>query len=263
MPRSAFVFDLDGVLWQGDIPIPGAPEAVAALRQRGIHVTFCTNNSTLHRLEVARKLARLGIPAGVEDVFSAGSFAATLLRERDGSPPVFLIGEEGLRSELTDEGIPLTEDWREARWVVLGLDRGIDFARIRSAHRALMAGAGFLATNPDDLLPETDGGSCPGAGALTALLERSSGRRAECHGKPDPALFAHIAERNGWSPSEMVAVGDRLDTDILAANRFGCLSALVLTGVTDRARAGAAEGQYAPNVVLEALLPGVLELPEM
>jgi phosphoglycolate/pyridoxal phosphate phosphatase family enzyme len=260
MLRCGFVFDLDGVIWQGDLPIAGAPEAIEALRARGAQAVFCTNNSTLHRRDVAAKLTRLGIATPPEDVYSAASLAASLLREREAAPAVFLIGEAGLRSELEEAGLPLVEDHERARWVVLGLDRQVTFERIRQAHRAIMGGAGFLATNPDDLLPETDGGSCPGAGALTALLERSTGRRAECHGKPDPALFARIARERGWEPGGMVAVGDRLDTDILAANRFGCLSVLVMTGVTSHAALAAAPADRAPAVVVESLYPALLDL---
>lgn len=260
MLRCGFVFDLDGVIWQGDLPIPGAAEAILALRRRGTHTVFCTNNSTLHRRDVAGKLTRLGIPTAPEDVYSAASLAASLLREREGSPRVFVIGEAGLRSELAEAGLPLVEDHERARWVVLGLDRQVTFDRIRQAHRAIMGGAGFLATNPDDLLPETDGGSCPGAGGLTALLERSTGRQAECYGKPDPMLFRHIGRERGWEPGAMVAVGDRLDTDILAANRFGCLSVLVLTGVTSPEALAAAPADRAPAVVVESLYPALLDI---
>ncbi len=262
MPRKGYVFDLDGVIWLGDSPVPGASRAVEALRARGFRTLFCTNNSTLHRRDVAAKLARVGIETPLEDVVSAGSMAATVLREREGAPPVFLIGEQGLRAELEEGGIPLTERPSEAAWVVVGLDRQITFERLRQAHRAIVGGARFLATNPDTLLPETDGGSCPGCGALTALLERSTGVRPLCYGKPDPSLFAHIARRHGWGAEEMAAVGDRLDTDILAANRFGCLSILVLTGCTSRAEALAAPRDVAPGVILDSLWPGLPELAE-
>lgn len=260
MPRKGFVFDLDGVVWQGDAPITGAAEALTALRQRGVHLIFCTNNSTLHRRDVAAKLTRLVLPVEVGDVFTSGSLAARLLAEREGSPPTLVVGEAGFRAELVEAGVPITEDPNEARWLALGLDRTVDFARLRQAHRALVRGAGFLAANPDTLLPETDGGSCPGAGALTALLERSSGRVAECHGKPSPALLEEIARAHGWRREDMVAVGDRLDTDVLAARRFGCLAVLVLTGVCTRAEAEAASDDERPDIVREALAEGLVDL---
>lgn len=253
MTKHGVIFDLDGVIWHGDRPVDGAADAIAALRRMGLRVAFCTNNATLHRRDVAAKLTRLGVSASESDVATSGSLAAALAAERWGEGPVYLIGEQGLRSELSEAGLREAEDGAAAKAVILGLDRDFTFAKAKAAHRAILGGAHFLATNPDVLLPETDGGSCPGAGGLIALLETSTGVRAECHGKPSPRLFEAVAHAWGVDAGGMVAVGDRIATDVVAANRFGCVSALVLTGVTTRAEAEAQSDERRPGVIVETL----------
>lgn len=258
MPRWNVIFDLDGVIWRGEAPVPGAASAVAAVRRSGWRVAFCTNNSTLHRRDVAAKLRGMDIPAAIDDVVTSGSLAAEVFRELYPHLRPFVIGEAGLRAELEEAGITEAGEDEEPAAVIVGLDRALDFGKLRRAHRAVRSGARFLCTNRDNSLPETDGGSCPGCGALTALLEFSTGVTAECYGKPAPALFELLARRWGVSAREIVAVGDRLDTDIVAANRSGCHSVLVLSGVTSREEALAAAGAARPGAVIEtldALLP--------
>jgi HAD superfamily hydrolase (TIGR01450 family) len=264
MSPSSVIFDLDGVLWWGDQPMPDAAAVVARLRSGGFRVGFCTNNSTRHRRDVAAKLTRLGMPATPDDVLTAGALAAAIVSKRYPGRPVLCVGEDGLRSELAEVGVALAEDPGEATAVVLGLDRSVDFARLRDAHRAIVAGAAFIATNPDVTLPEDDGGSCPGCGALIAALERSTGVRAECLGKPEPTLFSHCASRWGVHPADVAIVGDRLDTDIVAANRFGGMGILALTGMTSLDAATASTGESRPCAIIESLadLPRALGLGE-
>lgn len=261
-PKAA-IFDLDGVLWRGDVPIDGAAATVAELRRRGLRVGFCTNNSTRHRRDVAAKLRALGFPAEEHDVLTAGALAAEIVASRHPGAPAYVIGEAGLLDELVEAGVSVTGDYGRAGVVVVGWDRAISFEKLRAAHRAITGGAVFFATNRDPRFPEQDGGSAPGCGALTAALERSTGVTAECHGKPSPSLLASFARAWGVAPSEVHCVGDQLMTDIAAANRFGGTSVLVLTGVTTREAAEAAEGELRPDVILESVaeLPGSFGLP--
>jgi len=258
-PKAA-IFDLDGVLWRGDAPIEGAAETVAELRRRGLRIGFCTNNSTRHRRDVAAKLRSVGFPANEEDVLTAGALAAEIVAARHPGVAAYVIGEAGLADELAEAGVPVTSDYGVAGVVVVGWDRAISFEKLRAAHRAIVGGAAFFATNPDPRFPEEDGGSAPGCGALTVALERSTGVTAECHGKPSPSLFLSFARAWGVEPADVHCVGDQLVTDIAAANRFGGTSVLVLTGVTTRGAAEAAVGESRPDVVLESVaeLPGSL-----
>jgi 4-nitrophenyl phosphatase len=261
--RGGVIFDLDGVLWRGSLAIDGAADAVRRLREGGLWTGFCTNNSTKHRSAVAAQLEAIGIPAELDEVLTAGRLAASILAERRPGQPVLCVGEEGLVRELAEARVTLTDDPDAAAVVLMGWDRAINFDKYRRAHRAIVRGAHFMTTNPDLTFPEEDGGSAPGCGGLSAVLVASTGVRPECHGKPQPTLFEGFAEAWGLGAEGIAAVGDRLDTDIAAANAFGCLSVLTLTGVTTRDDAEAVEPPARPDEIIDSVadLPALLVSP--
>jgi ribonucleotide monophosphatase NagD (HAD superfamily) len=85
-----------------------------------------------------------------------------------------------------------------------------------------------VATNTDASYPATDG-NWPGAGALLAVIEATTGVRAEAFGKPEaPIMHAALERAGGGTP---LVIGDRLETDIAAAAALGWDSLLVLTGI--------------------------------
>jgi HAD superfamily hydrolase (TIGR01457 family) len=229
---DAFLFDLDGVLYQGDEPIPGAPEAVAALRALGKGVAFVTNNSSRTPEAVAAKLRSVGIEAVAGEVETSGLTTAALLAER-GVPDAYVIGGEGVRRALADAGILVLEgDPDTAGAVVVGFDPEVDYAMLRRASLLVQAGVPFIATNPDASFPAGDGERWPGAGAIVAAVETTTGVRAEVIGKPNPPIFRAALDRAGGGRPLMI--GDRLDTDIAGAVAAGWPSFLVLTGISTR-----------------------------
>jgi 4-nitrophenyl phosphatase len=149
--------------------------------------------------------------------------------------------------------VPLVDDAEEAEVVVVGWDRDLTYAKLLAAHQAIVAGARFVATNPDTSYPLSGGKTGPGAGATVTALAASTGVAPTVFGKPEPTGMAMIAAAWGVAPEEIAAVGDRLDTDIVAAKRFGCRSILVLTGLTSRERAEAAKGLEVADVVIDDL----------
>lgn len=229
---DAFLFDLDGVLYLGDDPVPGAPETVAALRGLGKGVAFVTNNSSRTPEEVAAKLRSVGIEAGAEEVETSALTTAALLAER-GVRDAYVIGGEGVRRALAEAGVRVLEgEPAAAGAVVVGFDLELDYAKLRRASLLVQAGVPFIATNPDASFPAADGERWPGAGALVAAVETTTGVRAEVIGKPNaPILRAALARAGGGRP---LMVGDRLDTDIAGAVAMGWPSFLVLTGVSSR-----------------------------
>jgi HAD superfamily hydrolase (TIGR01457 family) len=229
---DAFLFDLDGVLYQGDEPVPGAPEAVAALRALGKGVAFVTNNSSRTPEAVAAKLRSVGIEAVAGEVETSGLTTAALLAER-GVPDAYVIGGEGVRRALADAGILVLEgDPDTAGAVVVGFDPEVDYAMLRRASLLVQAGVPFIATNPDASFPAGDGERWPGAGAIVAAVETTTGVRAEVIGKPNPPIFRAALDRAGGGRPLMI--GDRLDTDIAGAVAAGWPSFLVLTGISTR-----------------------------
>lgn len=226
-----FIFDLDGTLYRGEMVLPGAAEFIANLRRAGLPYLFVTNNSTTPPVGVAERLTRMGIAAGPEDVLnSAQATAATLAAEMPGCW-VFMVGEAGVREALLAGRLRLTEDWRAADAVVVGMDREVCYARLRDAALAVRRGAAFIATNTDRTLP-TELGLIPGAGSLVGMLEIATDVRARVIGKPSPGIMRQALERLGTPAALTAAVGDRPETDIAGGQAAGLRTIGVLTGVS-------------------------------
>lgn len=248
-PYDAILLDLDGVLYTGPEPIAGSAEAVERLRRAGKRIAFVTNNSSRTPGEVAARLTSLGIHAEPAEVVTSALATATLLGER-GTGSAFVIGEEGLLTALADAGIALIDDPDgTVDAVVVGFDRTVDYAKLRDAAVLVERGARLVASNPDPSFPAPGGQAWPGAGALLAVIETTTGVRAEVVGKPEaPLLRRALDDAGGGRP---LVVGDRLDTDIAGAVGLGWDSALVLTGSTRRE--DVRSSAWKPTLVVDAL----------
>ncbi len=243
------VFDMDGVLYRGDKVIPGAPEAVGRLRDRGISLLFLTNNSAFTVPRYVEKLTSLGIAAESSEVLTSANVTADVVR--GGYRTAFVVGGEGIREAISDSGIEVlgTETGEAAELVVVGWDRGFTYEKMRVACLAVQRGARFIATNSDATFPAPDG-LWPGAGSILASIERASGAEAEVMGKPhEPMMRAAAARLQGCSAIAMI--GDRADTDLAGAQRMGWSTILVLSGVTPPSGVDAIEPQ--PDHILASV----------
>jgi HAD superfamily hydrolase (TIGR01457 family) len=229
---DALLLDLDGVLYRGSVPIPGAGSTIERLRDAGKRVVFMTNNSSRTPESVADHLQGLGIGASGEEVETSALATADHLASQS-VRSAFVVGEAGLRLALVGVGIDLLDGEPDSvDVVVVGFDRSADWAKLRTASVLVQHGARLVASNPDLSYPAPDGDAWPGAGALLAAIEATVGARAEVVGKPNAPLFkAALARAGGGRP---LVVGDRLDTDIAGASALGWDSLLVLTGITTR-----------------------------
>jgi glycerol 3-phosphatase-2 len=252
------ILDLDGCVWVGPDPIPGAVEAIAALRDAGKRVAFATNDSRHALEEHVRKLWRIGLKASLADVVSSGAALQHLLAETRRGRTAYVIGTEALHRHVADAGCRIlngTDLASRADIVIVSGTEDLVYAQLRDAVLALRRGAEFLATSRDATLPMPDG-LWPGTGAVVAAVEVGSGRTAAIVGKPEPQLFLTALDRLG--EGRTLVVGDRLDSDIAAAAKAGLDSALVLTGGTSREEAGAAEDPK-PTLVADSLSALVMD----
>lgn len=250
------IFDLDGVVYLGDTPIPGAIESLNALAAQGHSLYFLTNNSTRSRLTYVEKLTRMGLPTRAEQVMTS-AFATGLYLKGLGAEgkSVFVVGEEGLREEMAAIGMRVLslEDGSPADYVVAGLDRGFTYAKLQRAHHEItLNGATFVATNRDATYP-IETGEIPGGGAIVAPIECSTGVHGVTVGKPEPGTWVGILELAGAEPSQGLMVGDRPETDIMGAKRVGLHTALVLTGVTQAPAIPNLPEEQQPDHVLQDL----------
>ncbi len=243
------VFDLDGVIYLIDRPIPGAVEAVGRLHAEGRAVAYATNNASRRSSEVADLLTGMGVPARPEEVLTSAAATAELLRDRlPAGAPVLVVGAEALRAELRAVGLrPVSTVDEQPAAVAQGYGPEVGWVDLAEASLAVRAGAPWYATNTDRTLPSPRG-PLPGNGSLVAVLRTALGRDPDVVvGKPEPALFATAARRAG--AGRTLVVGDRLDTDIEGARRAGLDSLLVLTGVSDVPELLAAPEQRRPTYV--------------
>ena len=226
---DAFLFDLDGVLYRGTEVVPGAPEAVARLRAAGKRVAFVTNNATRTPEAVADPSRRGSASRPRRDEVESSALVTAAQLAARGVSEAFVVGEEGVLQALRDAGIAIADvDARSTEVVVVGLDRRVDYEKLRRASLLVQRGAALVATNTDASYPAADG-NWPGAGALLAAIEATTGVRAEAFGKPEaPIMRAALERAGGGTP---LVIGDRLETDIAAAVALGWDSLLVLTGI--------------------------------
>ena len=249
---------MDGVLYRGAEVLPGVKELLDALTLRERPVMLATNNSMSTPEAYERKLAAMGldIPASAV-ITSALATRDYLLRTLPEGAGIYVIGMPALREQLFGGTPfhPVQYGEEQPAAVVIGLDLEFTYAKLKAAHEAIQRGALFIATNADSTLP-TEAGLVPGAGSIVAALAAATGQRPIVIGKPETPMLEMAMIRMGAQPEETVMLGDRLDTDILAGERAGMPTVLVLTGVSTREDLGSAEAL--PDVVVSDL-PSLVE----
>ncbi|WP_297467988.1 HAD-IIA family hydrolase [Thermococcus sp.] len=231
------IFDMDGVIYRGNRPIEGAREVVECLKKKEIPFLFLTNNSTKTPEMYREKLLSMGIDVPAERIITSG-LATRLYMDRHMEPgKIFVIGGKGLHEEMEKLNWETVspEDcregkWREIRHVVVGLDPGLTYEKLKYGTLAIRNGASFIGTNPDTTYPAEEG-LYPGAGAIIASLKASTEKEPLIIGKPNEPVYEIAKEKMG-RVDEIWMVGDRLDTDIAFAKRFGMKAIMVLTGVS-------------------------------
>jgi HAD superfamily hydrolase (TIGR01450 family) len=248
-----FLLDLDGCLWVGDAPTERAAEALAALREAGKGIAFLTNDSRRSPEEFVRKLWSLGFQASLDEVVTAGAALQFMLADtRSGGGAAYVVGSRALVDHVAEAGLRIvnhTEFATRADVVVVADHERFDYAELRIATQAVLRGAELIGLTRDRTFPMPDG-PWPGSGAVLAAVETAVGRKADVTiGKPEPGMYEAARDRLG--EGRILAVGDRIDVDVLGAKRAGLDSVLVLTGVTDGAKATTA--QPAPTHVADSL----------
>ncbi len=249
-PIRGVVLDVDGTVFRGDDPIPGASEGLAALREAGVELLYCTNNPSKRPAQYVDRFERQGLSVSPERILTAASVTADYLAAEHPEATHFVVGTDPLRETLRDRNLRLTDDVDEADVVVGSWDRGFDYEAMERSLWALDGATAFYGTDPDRIVPTGDR-PMPGSGAVVGAMAGVADREPDAVlGKPHPFTRRLALSRLGVPPEETLVVGDRLDTDVaLAAD--GMRSALTLTGVADRDDLEA--GEIRPDHVLDSL----------
>ncbi len=232
-PRiRGLILDLDGVVWKDETPLIDARRVFGKIRASGLKFILATNNATRNVEQYQEKLARFGVEVDAGQIVNSGMAVAFLLSQRfPGGGPVYIIGEDGVRAALEEKGFYFAET--DVKAVVAGWDREITFDKLTRATLLIRAGIPFYGTNPDRTFP-TPQGLIPGAGAILAAIEAATDQKPVLGGKPSPAMMNLAMQRLQTEPAETLAIGDRLETDILGGANAGCRTALLLSGVSTR-----------------------------
>ena len=240
--------DLDGVIYTGDSAVPHAVEALTDA-SRSVQVAYITNNASRTPESVAQHLRELGLTLDASDVVTSPQAAVKILATLvPGGSTILVVGGDGLISEVTGAGFRVTDSATDnPAAVIQGFAPTVGWVHLAEASFALHTGIPWVATNTDWTIPVARG-VAPGNGTLVSAVHLAVGRLPVFAGKPERAIFDLAIERFG--AHNALIIGDRLDTDILGANRAGMRSALVLTGIDGPKQILAATPDQQPTYIL-------------
>ena len=260
---ECWLTDMDGVLVHENRPIPGAADLLAQWRDAGVPFLVLTNNPIFTPRDLSARLRRSGLDVPEERIWTSALATADFMRSQVPGGSAYVIGEAGLTTALHEAGFIMTESLPD--YVVVGETRQYSFEAITKAIRFINAGARFIITNPDPTGP-TPHGVVPATGSFAALITRATGKEPYVVGKPNPMMFRSALNQIGAHSETTGMIGDRMDTDVVAAIEAGLHSILVLTGISDRAEIE--RYPFRPDEVLDSVAdllapePAESELPE-
>ncbi len=239
---------MDGVVYGGDVMIPGADAFIKNLLDQNIPFSFMTNNSQRTRLEAVRKLHRLGIDVSESHIYTSAMATGKFLSTQIPMGSAYVLGEGGLLTSLHENGITLIDN--DPDFVVLGEGRNFTLEMVQRAVDMILAGAKFITTNRDPS-PKKKGWNNLGIAATTAMIEEATGIKAFVIGKPSPVMMRYARKALGLEAAETSIIGDTMDTDIRGGVQMGYKTILVLSGITQREQLS--RYAFKPDMVVESV----------
>ena len=227
--KSAFICDMDGVIYHGNRIIPHVKEFVNWLIENDKKFLFLTNSSERSPRELAQKLARMGLDVDESHFYTSALATASFLASQCKRGSVYVIGEPGLTFALYEAGFSMNDV--NPDYVVFGETRSLNYEKIEKAVRLVMNGAKLIGTN-SDLTAPSENGIIPACRALVSPIEMTTGKSAYFVGKPNPLMMRHALKKLGCHRIEAAIIGDRMDTDIVAGIESELDTVLVLSGVS-------------------------------
>lgn len=247
--KKGFLIDMDGVVYKGSEPIPGAVAFIDKLRREDYPFLFLTNNSQRTSRDVSYKLRRMGFDVNDEDIFTCGMATARYLATKTPHGTAYVIGEGGLLNELHQVGFSIVDD--NPDYVIIGEGRTIMLESVDKAINMVLNGAKLIATNLDPNCPVGQGKFRAGCGAFVAMLEFATGKQAFSVGKPSPVMMRMARKALQLTTDETIMIGDTMSTDILGGGAMGFTTVLTLSGVTRES--DLKQFAYSPDFIINSV----------
>ena len=226
---KTYIIDLDGTMYSGNTNIDGAREFIEYLHSKNLPYIFLTNNATRTKKEAKEHMLNLGFKdIKEEDFFTSAIATAKFIAKNYTEKKCFILGESGLEEALKECNLKLVQE--DADFVVVGLDRNATYKKYSKALHNILAGAKFVATNPDRLLAN-NGTFDIGNGAVIDMLEYASGVEAIKIGKPYQTILNILLEEKNLKKEDIILLGDNLETDIKLGYDANIETIMVCSGV--------------------------------
>ena len=145
--KHGFICDMDGVIYEGNVILPGVKEFIDWLNRNNKEYLFLTNNSNYTPRELQQKLARLGLDVSEEHFYTSALATATFLREQAPGCSVYVLGEAGLTNALYEAGCTMNDV--NPDYVVIGEGRTYTLEGITKAINLVLGGAKLIGANSD------------------------------------------------------------------------------------------------------------------
>ncbi len=227
--KKGFICDMDGVIYHGNILLPGVSAFIDWLNRENKEYLFLTNNSGSTPKELQQKLARMGLDVPEKHFYTSALATAAFLKEQAPGCSVYAIGEAGLLNALYDAGITMNDV--NPDYVVMGEGKSYSLETLTKATNLVLKGAKLIGAN-SDLSGPIENGIAPACRALISPIEMATGKEAYFCGKPNPLMMRTGLRLLNCHSSEAVMVGDRMDTDVISGMESGMETILVLSGVS-------------------------------
>lgn len=251
---QGYIFDLDGVLWQGKKVINGAVSVINKLNQRKKKCMFVSNTSSHSYESCLKKINKHGFFINKNYLYVATRETALYIAKQSPGCSAYVIGTDELIYEMKKAGIKVFSDniinVTSVKYVVVGNDRDINYTKLTNALHAIRAGALLVAVNNDLITPDEDNVR-PAGGTLVAAVSVMTGHAPDINiAKPDTYLIKKALKEAELSSKKCVIIGDTIETDIAAGNALGMDTILVMSGNSSLEKIKTMEDYLKPTYII-------------
>ena len=247
--------DMDGTIYMGATLFPYTKPFLAGVKELGLRYSFLTNNPSSSIADYLAKLAKLGVAATEEEMYTTALATVDYIKTHyPEAKRLFMLGTPSMITEFEKAGFESAEDSADDRpdVLVVAFDKTLAYDRLCRAAWWISQGVPYIATNPDRVCPTDQPVVLVDCGSICACLTHATGRTPDITlGKPDPNMLSGILNRYGMEPDEVAMVGDRIYTDIEMAHNAGAFGVLVLSGETTLEIADQAPKQ--PHLICDSI----------